>query len=150
MDKMIIASLSIVKDLEKDAFLLVENHRGINKGFINFPGGKQEADEDIVRCAIRETFEETGIVIKDPIEVGCLEFPTKNFCVYVFWSTDFSGVLKFNPAETKAFWHDAQDVPYEKMREDVKDFLPDILAGKYVKRRYVLDDNFHILKVIDL
>ena len=145
-----IASLSIVRELSDNTFLMVENHRGINKGCINFPGGKQEINENILQCAIRETREETGIIIKNPVEVGYLEFPTQNFYVYVFMSTEFSGTMKFNPEETCAFWQDGNEIPYEKMREDVKDFLPDVLNGKYVKRRYILDDNFHILEIVNL
>ena len=149
-NKKIVASLSIVKDESDNTFLMVENHRGINKGFINFPGGKQEIGENIVQCAIRETYEETGITIKNPVEVGYLEFPKKNFCVYVFMSTEFSGSMKFNPTENNAFWQPADDIPFEKMRKDAADFLPDILEGKYVKRRYLHDDDFNIIKIEDL
>ena len=37
------------------------------------------------------------------------------------------------------------EIPYDEMREADKNFLPDILAGKYVKRRYNYDDNFKLL-----
>ena len=36
------------------------------------------------------------------------------------------------------------------MREADRDFLPQILAGKIVNRRYIYDENFHIKEVIDL
>ena len=36
------------------------------------------------------------------------------------------------------------------MREADKDFLPEILSGKYVKRRYIYDDDFHVIDIIDL
>ena len=145
-----IASLCIVRDLSDNTFLMVENHRGINAGYLNFPGGKQEIGENIVQCAIRETYEETGLTIKNPVEVGYLEFPTKDFYVFVFMSTEFSGTMRYNPSETRAFWQDGNEIPYDKMRDDVRDLLPDILAGKYVKRRYILDDDFHILEIVDL
>ena len=35
------ASLSIVEDLKNHKFLMIRHHRGINKGCINFPGGKK-------------------------------------------------------------------------------------------------------------
>ena len=57
------ASLSIVEDVENGRYLMIRNHRGINKGCLNFPGGKKEPGEDMRACVIRETFEETGITL---------------------------------------------------------------------------------------
>ena len=54
------ASLSIVEDVDNHKFLMIRHHRGINKGCMNFPGGKKEPDETMRDCVIRETFEETG------------------------------------------------------------------------------------------
>lgn len=144
------ASLSIVKDTQNSKFLMIRHHRGINEGCINFPGGKKEPNETMEQCVIRETFEETGIRIKNPIQVGYIEFPNVNFFVHVFLSTEFSGEIKENEAEVNAFWQDADNIPYSEMREADKDFLPDILSGKYVKRRYIYDENFAIKEIINL
>lgn len=145
-----VASLSIVEDVKNNKFLMIKHQRGINQGCMNFPGGKQEPDETIEECVIRETFEETGITIYNPVEVGYIEFPTKDFYVHVYKSTNFSGNIKQNEEETVAFWIDAKDIPYENMREADRDFLPDILAGKYIKRRYIYDENFHVTEIINL
>ncbi len=144
------ASLSIIEDVKNHKFLMIRNHRGINKGCVNFPGGKKEPDETMEACVIRETFEETGLTITNPVKVGYIEFPTMNFYVHVFKSTDFSGTLKENSAEVEAFWQDANNIPYHEMREADADFLPDILAGQYVRRRYFYDENFHVREVVDL
>lgn len=144
------ASLSIVEDTKNHKFLMIRHQRGINQGCINFPGGKKETDETMEQCVIRETFEETGLTIENPVQVGYIEFPTKNFYVYVYKSTDFSGSIHENKDEAVVFWQDAKDIPYHEMREADRDFLPDILAGKYVKRRYIYDEDFHIIEVIDL
>lgn len=42
------------------------------------------------------------------------------------------------------------NIPYHEMREADRDFLPDILAGKIVNRRYIYDENFHIIDIINL
>ena len=144
------ASLSIVEDVKNNKFLMIRHHRGINNGCINFPGGKKEPDETIENCVVRETFEETGITIKNPVKVGYIEFPSKNFYVHVFKSSEFSGTIKENEAEVDAFWQDANDIPYHEMREADRDFLPDILAGKIVNRRYIYDKDFHITEIINL
>jgi 8-oxo-dGTP diphosphatase len=145
-----IASLSIVEDTINHKYLMIRHHRGINKGCINFPGGKKETNESIKDCVIRETFEETGIKIENPVEVGYIEFPTMNFYVHVFKSTQYSGSIKENEAEVDAFWVDTHKVPYEEMREADRNFLPDIISGQYVKRRFIYDENFHITEIINL
>ena len=145
-----IASLSIVEDTINHKYLMIRHHRGINKGCINFPGGKKEPNESIKDCVIRETFEETGIKIENPIEVGYIEFPTMNFYVHVFKSTQYSGNIKENEAEVDAFWVDTNKVPYEEMREADRNFLPDIISGQYVKRRFMYDENFHITEIVNL
>jgi 8-oxo-dGTP diphosphatase len=145
-----IASLSIVEDTINHKYLMIRHHRGINKGCINFPGGKKEPNESIKDCVIRETFEETGIKIENPVEVGYIEFPTMNFYVHVFKSTQYSGSIKENEAEVDAFWVDTNKVPYEEMREADRNFLPDIISGQYVKRRFMYDENFHITEIVNL
>jgi len=144
------ASLSIVEDVKNHKFLMIRHQRGINKGCINFPGGKKEPEETMQECVIRETFEETGIKIMNPVEVGYIEFPNVNFYVHIFWSKEFSGEICEREGEVSAFWQSSDDIPYQEMREADKDFLPDILAGKKVKRRYIYDDDFHIKEVVNL
>lgn len=144
------ASLSIVEDVKNKKFLFVRNLRGINQGCINFPGGKKEPNEDMLSCVIRETKEETGIEIKNPRQVGYIEFPNKEFYVHVFWSKEYSGELKAKDGEVEAFWLDENKIPFEDMREADKDFLPDILQGKYVKRRYFYSADFRVEKIEEI
>jgi 8-oxo-dGTP pyrophosphatase MutT (NUDIX family) len=144
------ASLCLIEDTENHKFAMVRNHRGINKGCINFPGGKKEPGETMEECACRETFEETGLTIKNPAKVGYVEFPTMDFYVHVYKCSDFSGSLKESSDEVDVFWQDADKIPYDQMRAADKDFLPLILAGKYVRKSYFYDENFQIEKVVDL
>ena len=144
------ASLSIVEDQSNHKFLMVRNHRGINKGCVNFPGGKKEPNEDMLACVIRETKEETGLDIKNPVKVGYIEFPTMDFYVHVYKSTEFEGKLRAKNDEVDVFWQDADNIPYEQMREADKDFLPLILSGKYVKRRYFYSQDFKVERIEDI
>lgn len=144
------ASLSIVEDVKNKKFLFVRNLRGINKGFINFPGGKKEQNEDMISCVIRETQEETGINIKNPRQVGYIEFPTMDFYVHVFWSTEFEGELSSRPGEVETFWLDEDKIPFDSMRDADKDFLPYIFKGQYVKRRYFYSDQGKVEKIEEI
>ena len=140
-----IATLSIIEDTKNKRYIMIRHHRGINEGFLNFPGGKKEEGETITDCVCRETYEETGLIIKNPIEVGYIEFINQNFYVHVFKSTEFEGELKEKEDEVNVFWQNADNIPYDKMRAADKDFLPEILSGKYVKRRYFYDENFNLV-----
>ena len=144
------ASLSIVEDIENHKFLMIKHQRGINKGCMNFPGGKKEPFETMEECVVRETFEETGLKIENPVQVGYIEFPTKDFYVYVFRSTKFTGSIHEKADEVNVFWVDEDEIPYEQMREADKNFLPEIISGKYVKRQFIYDDDFHVTQIIDL
>lgn len=144
------ASLSIVEDVKNHKFLMIRHHRGINQGCINFPGGKKEPNETMEDCVKRETLEETGLIIENPEQVGYIEFPTKDFYVYVYKSTKFSGKLLEKEDEVNAFWIDEDEIPYNEMREADCNFLPEIIAGKYVKRRFIYDEDFHVTDIIDL
>lgn len=144
------ASLSIIEDTTNHKFLMIRHHRGINKGCINFPGGKKEDNETMLDCVKRETLEETGLTIENPVQVGYVEFPKFDFYVHIFKSTRYTGELSAKKDEVETFWQDMGNIPYDEMREADRNFLPDILAGKYVKRRYVYDDNFKLIEFTDL
>ena len=58
---------------------------------LTFPGGHVESDESFVSAAIREVKEETGLLIKNPVKVGYMEFPEMNFYVHIYKSTEFEG-----------------------------------------------------------
>ncbi len=144
------ASLSIIEDVKNHKFLMIRHHRGINNGCINFPGGKQEEGETMEECVRRETLEETGLTILNPVKIGYVEFPRFDFYVHIYKSTAFSGTLREKKDEVEAFWQDIDNIPYAEMREADRDFLPDILAGKTVNRRYIYDENFKLLDVVEL
>ena len=92
----------------------------------------------------------TGLKIENPVQVGYIEFPTKEFYVHVFKSTEFTGNLHEKSDEVNLFWVDEDKIPYDQMREADRNFLPEIIAGKYVKRRFIYDEDFHVIDIIDL
>ena len=60
---------------DNDRILLVQrahNDRR-NPGLWEFPGGKIDADEDMMQGVVREVFEETGLMIHAPTTVGHIE-----------------------------------------------------------------------------
>lgn len=144
------ASLSIIEDTVNHKFLMIRHRRGINNGCINFPGGKKEENETMLECVKRETLEETGLIIKHPVQVGYVEFPKFDFYVHIYKSTEYEGTVLGKKDEVEVFWQDIDNIPYHEMREADQNFLPDILSGKYVNRRYIYDENFKLLDIIEL
>lgn len=144
------ASLSIIEDTKTHKFLMIRHHRGINKGCINFPGGKKEENETMEDCVKRETLEETGLTILNPTQVGYVEFPRFDFYVHIFKSTEYAGELKSKADEVETFWQDIDHIPFNEMRDADRDFIPEILAGRYVKKRYIYDENFKLQDIINL
>ncbi|ATU92186.1 NUDIX hydrolase [Phyllobacterium zundukense] len=81
------------------AFLLVERGREPSKGWLAFPGGRREEDETPQDAAIRELYEETGIVATGvsylttvTFDYSTPEFPSpKPFRLAVFLAHDPTG-----------------------------------------------------------
>ena len=79
-------------------FLLTQraSYNGVHSAQISFPGGKKEEnDKDLQKTALRETNEETGILIEDVKtfrELSRTYIPPSNF-----WVTPFIATLSYTP-----------------------------------------------------
>ena len=80
-----VASMVILKN--RDRYLLLKRAKEPNKGKYLPVGGKLDPYETPLNCAIRETFEETGIRIENPKFCGTLieSSPTDyNWICYIY------------------------------------------------------------------
>jgi 8-oxo-dGTP diphosphatase len=118
--------------IQKDGrVLLIEKKRGLGAGKVNGPGGKLEPGETAMDAAIRETQEEVGLTPREIEERGTLRFQfTDGYSLHcvVFLAHDFEGE-PVETAEAKPFWVSVADVPYDRMWEDDRHWLPQVLAG---------------------
>jgi len=75
----------------------VKKKKDINAGKWIGVGGKLEKGESPRACAIRETFEETGLYMNICHLLGFVTFPGLYYgedeIMFVYWSNDFSGTL---------------------------------------------------------
>ncbi|RQH03454.1 8-oxo-dGTP diphosphatase [Natrarchaeobius oligotrophus] len=120
--------------------LLIEKRRGLGEGWYNGPGGKLEDGETPRECAVRETREEVGLQI-DPDDLekaGELTFlldgAVHTFC-HVYRTAAFAGE-PIATEEARPEWFALEDVPYDRMWEDDRLWLPGVLCGRTVRGEF--------------
>ncbi len=111
-----LATLCYVMNYDK-TLMLYRNKKenDYHKGKWNGLGGKFEQGETPEECAIREVFEESGLIVKNPILKGHITFPMfdgkDDWYVWLFVFKEFEGNLIDSP-EGKLEW-----IPNEKLTE---------------------------------
>lgn len=144
-------TLVFVFDRPANKLLMIEKKRGQGAGKWNVPGGKFAAGETAAQAAVRECIEETGIKPHAVKEMGLLEFyfpesdSWDNICS-VFTAEAFSGSLIASSEECDAHWVSLDSIPYDKMWDDDRLWVPLLLAGKKFHRIYWFDKNDHMAR----
>jgi len=115
--------------------LLGRKLRGLGAGLLVGPGGKVEAGESAVEAVAREVAEECSVVL-DPGRLRVAgrvryQFPSRpswdqNSTVFVAggWTGDPQPSAELEPG-----WHAVERVPYARMWDDARLWLPQVLAG---------------------
>lgn len=124
--------------LEKDGTILLQHRTDEDNWCI--PGGIMEIGETFEQTAKRETYEETGLEVKELELFGiysgekCLvEYPNKDkmFSVQViFKSTNFRGTIKQQGAETRSHQFFAKENLPPNLNPRQAPFIRDWAAGK--------------------
>lgn len=124
--------------------LLIEKLKGHGAGKVNAPGGHIEVGETPEECAIREVFEEVGVVVRSADLVATLRFhdTAKDFKMlgYALLANIFVG----NPISTDEaipFWADIHSIPFDRMWEDDELWVPRILAGERLECEFVFQND---------
>jgi len=132
---------------------LWEKKRGFAKGVLNGVWGKQEWTETMEKCMIREAKEEIWIDILSQEKIWVLHFyfPEEkkdwNQSVHLFLVNSWEWEI-VESEEIKPFWFDIDKIPYAKMWEDDKYWLPRVLAWeKDIEYNFWFDwDNWKMIK----
>ena len=115
-----------------DEILLILKKRGLGAGKINAPGGRLEPGEAALDAAIRETQEELQITPRELVKRGELHFQfTDGYSLHctVFFAYDHDGEAT-ETEEAVPAWTPLENIPYEKMWEDDRHWLPGAIAGQ--------------------
>lgn len=112
--------------------LLMRKRRGHGEGLINAPGGKREAQETALACALRETREEVGVQVDDARLLGQLRFEDlsgERVLGWVFRADRGIGEA-MSSAEAIPHWYPVDAVPYAEMWPGDRFWLPWLLADR--------------------
>lgn len=115
--------------------LLGEKQRGLGDGKVVAPGGKLEPGETALDAMVRELQEETGIELapENLREVAIVNYtfptqPSLSQRSHVFVADEVPGD-PVDSDELRNWWCPVNDVPYERMWDDAKRWVPHVLDG---------------------
>ena len=134
--------------VKEGRILLILKKRGLGAGKVNGPGGRIDPGETPEECAIRETQEEllitpTGIAFAGELMfqfVGDNKLGGHSIHGYVYTATDCEG----EPTETDEatpLWTPVDSIPFEKMWQDDRYWIPLMLEGKKFVAKFVFDED---------
>jgi 8-oxo-dGTP diphosphatase len=125
----------------QDEVLLIEKLRGLGAGKVNAPGGRLEIGETPLQAAIREVQEEISVTPHELSQVGNLKFAFVdgyNLECWVFRAESHTGTPTNSP-EAIPFWSHVNSLPYDRMWDDDREWLPFLLRSEAFQGEFVFD-----------
>ena len=126
----------------------IKKENDMHQGKWNGLGGKLEPGETPEECAIREVYEESGLVVRNPMLKGLITFPGFNqdedWYTFLFVITDFNGELIDSP-EGILKWIPDEELFQLNLWEGDRIFIPwlektGFFSGKFSYKNEVLTD----------
>lgn len=135
---------TLVEIIDNDKLLLKRATRGISKSKWNGLGGKMDQGETPEECAIRETREESGLVVKNLFYHGLVNFHNfgkeeVDFAVHLYSAKEFSGKL-VETEEGELKWFPISALPMSEMWKDDEYWMPLLLQGKKFDADFYFDE----------
>lgn len=134
---------TLVFVVQGDDILLIEKKRGLGGGKVNAPGGKVDPGETIEQCAVRECREELGIEVSALEQLGEHRFQfTNGYSIHCWvYRTDRYEGVPVETDEAAPLWRKIADIPYERMWEDDRIWLPLLIEGRSFSASWIFDDD---------
>lgn len=136
--------------LKNNQILLAEKKRGFGAGKFNGIGGKVEKSETIEEAMIRETQEEIGVTPTNFTKMATITFDEwvndeeKVVIMSVFIAQSYMGEI-VETDEMRPVWFNLNNIPYEKMFENDKMWLPEVLKGNKLNAQFTFNKDFEIV-----
>ena len=132
-----------IVDKSKNNILLIHKKTGLGAGKINAPGGRIEKGETPMNAVIRECEEEVFLTPLYPQKRAELYFQFKSgYKLYgeIFFAYEWIGKMA-ETEEAKPFWCSLDEIPWDRMWEDDRHWLPHAIEGKKMRGFYIFDDD---------
>ena len=143
-----LATLCYVMDNNKTLMLFRnKKENDYHEGKWNGLGGKFEPGETPEECAIREVFEESGLIVKNPQMKGFITFPLfdgkDDWYVWTFVFKGYSGKLIDSP-EGHLEWIDNDKLTDLNLWDGDKHFIPWLFDEKYFSAKFIYIDGHYV------
>ena len=94
---------------------------------ISFPGGHVEPNESFYDSAVREVWEETGLVVENLKFCGIVHwFNNKNgdrYLVYCYYTSDYKGKILDSTEEGAVYWQDLDSIDKMPLAPNFGDYI---------------------------
>lgn len=129
------------------SILLARKKRGFGRGKMNGLGGKVRPGETPLRTIVREVREEAGVVLSPETlrPAGSITFtfpfdPASDHYVHVFVACAWEGEIR-ETSEMAPAWFPIGAIPYDRMWDDDRYWLPLVLAGKRIRAEFTFGED---------
>ncbi len=139
-ERAVFVNMCMIRDGEK--VLVIDRQKPDWPG-VTFPGGHVEKNESFVASVIREVYEETGLVVEDPVLCGTKQFQEDEdtrYVVFFYKATRFSGDLKSSD-EGEVFWVSRKDLPNYPLSMDMMAMVQVMESDNLSEFYYYQEDN---------
>lgn len=123
--------------------LLIKKKRGLGQGKVNGPGGRIDPGETPLQCAIREVQEELCVTPTDLSFSGRLDFQFVDGLAlrcHVFRADGCDGTA-CETDEAVPMWTPVEQIPFERMWQDDRLWIPLMLDRTLFEGRFLFDDD---------
>ena len=136
--------LVYLENNDEHVLMIHREKKDEHQGLWLAPGGKVEANEAPYETAVRETLEETGLIIKDPELKAVLSFPDEGdspfgdeWLVFVFYTNSFSGTLTTACPEGRLEWIPKNELTELATWEGDRLFTPRIMESGCFSAKFI-------------
>ena len=130
--------------------ILVQDRNDPSWPGICFPGGHVELGESFTSAAIRETWEETGLTVKNLRLCGVKQFQNRDgarYVVFLYKTNCFTGNLQ-SSSEGEVFWIPRSDLAKYPLVEDFMDMVKVMETDTLNEFYYYKEDDQWGLKLL--